>query len=152
MILSFLAIGGEINPNWLVDQPILASCEESYEIITFEPVEKKYRNGSVRDLYINEEKYGLYGVDNTLVTKRLAPVQSFLTEVIDGANGYAKISIRTVSAFPSPEYIYRWDDSRKMKDLYGDIDIPGDYTNVGYGKVMYRTGGQGSIMDSVVLC
>ena len=64
-VIYFDEVNCDVQPRWFVDQPLLANTNRYYEIENFEPTEKNYRNGTVRDYYINEEKYGLYGIDNT---------------------------------------------------------------------------------------
>lgn len=137
-VIYFSELSTLQQPRWFVDQPLLANTDKYYEIEDFEPTEKKYRTGTVRDYYINEEKYGLYGVDNTGTEARLTPVESLNVAPTMGANGSAQISLRTVSQFPDPEYIARCNDTMKLKNIHDDICIAGESTTVSYGKLLYR--------------
>ena len=137
-VVYFNELNEEVKPRWFVDQPLLANTNRYYEIEDFNPTEKYYRNGTVRDYYINEEKYGLYGIDNTGSEARLTPVESLNDAPTMGANGRAQIYLKTVSQFPDPDYIARCDDTMKLKNISDDIRIEGESTKVSYGKLLYR--------------
>lgn len=143
-VIYFDEVNCDVQPRWFVDQPLLANTNRYYEIENFEPTEKNYRNGTVRDYYINEEKYGLYGIDNTGSEARLIPVESLNVAPTMGANGRAQIFLRTVSQFPDPEYIARCDDTMKLKNISEDICIDGESTKVSYGKLLYRSATNGT--------
>jgi hypothetical protein len=129
----FSEVSGLITPMWFTFEPILANAKENYEHIDFAETQKKYRGGTVIDRPINEEKYGLFGVDATQTEVRLVPVNSLSAGPNINANGGVSLSIKNVAEFPSPEYIVRWNDTRKLNELYGDIVVTGN------GKILYRT-------------
>lgn len=131
---------GEGNNRWFTNQPILDDAEPDYEFKSTNPVQKYYRHEMIIDRYINEEKYGLFGIDSTNETHRLEPNAYLYDPISTGANGYVHISISTVAQFPDPDYIARDNDTLKMKNMYSDLAISGDSTKVGYGKILYRTG------------
>ena len=140
-IADKLTMFGELqNDRWFVFQPTLDDAEDDYEFKSTLAIQKYYRRGSVIDYPINEEKYGLYGVDSTNVTQRLVPNAYLDDEITIGATGYVNITISTVAPFPDPDYISRNNDTLKMKNMYSDLAIPGDSTKVGYGKILYRIG------------
>lgn len=128
-----------ITPRWITFGPILAQAEENYQHISFDELQKRYRTGTVIDYPINEEKYGFFGIDDSNVEVRIQPVDSLSAANNITADGDVTFHIRTVSQFPSSDYIYRNNDSRKLKDLYSDIRILNENTTVSYGKILYRT-------------
>ncbi len=135
----FADFANVITPRWFTFGPILAQAEENYQHISFDELQKRYRTGTVIDYPINEEKYGFFGIDDSNVEVRIQPVDSLSTPNNITADGDVTFHIRTVSQFPSSDYIYRNNDSRKLKDLYSDIRILGETTTVSYGKILYRT-------------
>ena len=139
VVADELTMFGELqNERWFVFQPILDDAEDDYEFKSTLAIQKYYRQGSVIDYPINEEKYGLFGVDSTNVVQRLTPSIYLDDQITLGATGYVSISISTVAPFPDPEYISRNNDTLKMKNMYSDLAISGDSTRVGYGKILYR--------------
>lgn len=116
-LVYFKDLINQASPMWFVEQPLLADAYRDYEFKSFDPIQKAYRNSSVRDLYINEEKYGFYGVDNTQSNVRLLPLKDLKSMPAMGANGYATISMSQVSDFPSMDYIKRSSDFGYNKSL-----------------------------------
>lgn len=135
--------------SWVIcANPIIADAEENYQYKSSETVMQEYRSEQYGVLFpINEEKYGLYAVDSAGDEHRLEPHYSLTDAHNLTGEGRVHLRIETVGEFTSND-IARCSDTRKMKNLYSDLAISSDNTNVGYGKVMYRTGVVGGYYSS----